>query len=168
MRTIETKVYLFNELNEAGKQNAINLNDVINVNFDWWECTYEDASNIGLKITSFDLDRGRHAEGNFIFEAKDVIDAILENHGESCETYKTATEFKKKLFPLIEKESKLEYRNYDLEAEIEDLTDEFLQSILEDYSIILQEESEYLQSDEYIIETIIANQYEFTEEGNIF
>ena len=69
MKTHTINTYSFNELSEEAQQKAIeNLSD-INVNFDWWNFTYEDAKNIGLKITSFDLDRRRHAKGQFLLSA---------------------------------------------------------------------------------------------------
>jgi len=51
---------------------------------------------------------------------------------------------------------------------LQEMEDDFLNSLIEDYSIILQNESEYLQSDEAIKETILANDYEFTKDGNQF
>jgi hypothetical protein len=165
MKTIEVKVFTFDELSEAAKEKAREWYRNGALDYDWWLFTYDDAKYIGLKLTGFDLDRNRHATGQFIFEAKDVIEAILSNHGETCETYKTAENFKSQLFPLLEKESELEYRDYDLEGEISDLEDEFLNSLLEDYSIILQNEYEYLMSDEAVNETILANEYEFLEDG---
>lgn len=168
MKTVEIKLYKFAELSEEAKQNAIERLYDINLNFDWWDGIYDDAERIGLKITGFDLDRNRHATGEFIFEPKDVIEAILSSHGENCGTYKTALEFKERLFQLIEKESELEDRDYDLEGEISDLENEFLKSLLEDYSIMLQHETEYLVSETSIIETIEANDYDFTEDGEIY
>ena len=168
MKTISINLYKFSELSEEAKQKAIEKLYYINVDHDWWAFTYEDAKNIGLKITSFDLDRNRHAKGEFIWDAKDVAEAILENHGKHCETYKTAKNFLDEVSPLIKKESELDYRDYDLEAEISDLQDEFLKNLLEDYSIMLQNECEYLQSEKSIIETIEANDYDFTENGDLY
>jgi hypothetical protein len=54
---------------------------------DWWQTTYEDAENMGLKITSFDLDRNRHAKGCFITNAMECAESILRDHGETCDTY---------------------------------------------------------------------------------
>jgi len=163
MKTIEINLYKFNELSEEAKDKAIEKLYDINVDFDWWKFTYEDAKNIGLEITSFDLDRNRHATGVFIFEAKDVINAILSDHGESCETYKTALEYKDQLFTLIKKDAEMDDIDYELEDEISDLEDDFLSSLIEDYSIILQN----LISEEAIIETIEANDYDFTEDGKL-
>lgn len=58
MKTKSYNVYKFNELSEESQQKAIeNLYD-INVDYDWWESTHEDAKTIGLEITEFDIDRG--------------------------------------------------------------------------------------------------------------
>lgn len=59
----------------------------------WWKPTFEDAETVGLKIKSFGLDRDRHATGEFIMPAHHVADAIINNHGESCETFKTAQRY---------------------------------------------------------------------------
>ena len=45
--------------------------------------------------------------------------------------------------------------------------DDFLQSLCEDYRIILRNEYEYLTSEEAIIETIESNEYYFTEDGKL-
>jgi len=171
MRTIRTKVYLFEELSEVAQQKAINELSNINVDYNWWQCTYEDAQIIGLKITSFDLDRNRHADGQFILSACEVAQNIFNNHGEHCQTYQTAEQFIEKWQPIYNDyldEDSENYESGDLEDEMQDLEDEFLNSLLEDYSIILQNECEYLQSDEAVKETIIANEYEFTKDGKQF
>jgi hypothetical protein len=169
MRNVRTKVYKFNELSEAAKQTAIRNFSNINVDFGWWESAYMDAENVGLKITSFGLDRNRHAKGNFIISATDTAQRILKEHGETCETYNTAS-----LFLNLTQQIENDYAGgtdedeYNIESETEAAEDEFLNSILEDYSIILEKESEYLQSDQAIIETIEANQYEFLKDGSTY
>jgi hypothetical protein len=54
------------------------------------------------------------------------------------------------------------------DQQVEDMELEFLRSILEDYRILLQKDYDYQTSDEAIIETIQANEYEFTENGELF
>jgi hypothetical protein len=170
MRTIEKTIYTFDELSDSAKEKAIsNLSD-INTDYDWWEGTYEDAKRIGLKITSFELDRQRNAEGEFLLSANEVAQNIFNEHGEMCETYKTAEAFMKKWQPIFDSyldEYSENYECYASETALADLEDEFLKSLLEDYSMMLQSESEYLQSDESIIETILSNGYEFDENGNM-
>jgi hypothetical protein len=170
MRTIKVNLYQFNELSDTAKEKAIEKLSDINVDYDWWSITYEDAATIGLKITSFVLDRDRHAKGEFTLSAAEVVQNILNNHGENCDTYKTALSFMEEWQPVFDDYMNEESENYEsleLEDKLNELEAEFLNSLLEDYSIILQNECDYLQSDEAIIDTIIANEYEFNEKGNL-
>jgi hypothetical protein len=161
MKTIEIKLYKFAELSEEAKQKAIEKHYDINVSYDWWDFTYEDAANIGLKITGFDLDRNRHATGKFTLSAAEVAANIIRDHGAECETYKTAEKFLSIQEPLMEDVEENEDALIDCE-------DDFLKELLEDYSMILQKESEYLQSKEAIIETFNANDYYFTIDGKMY
>lgn len=170
MRTIRIKLYKFNELSESAKQKAIeNLSD-INVDYDWWESIYEDAENTGLKITSFDLDRNRHAEGEFNLAANEVAANIFLDHGEDCQTYKTAASFIAEWDPVFNNymdENHEDYESNESEERLINIESEFLKSLLEDYSTMLQEEYEYLTSEKAIIETIEVNDYEFTQDGKL-
>lgn len=170
MRIIETKVYPFAELSDEAKQKALESLAYINVEHDWWDLTYEDAKTIGLKITGFNLDQNRYAKGEFLLSACEVAQNILSNHGEDCETYKTAEKFMDEWQPVFASymdETSEHFESSESEGKMIDLEDEFLNSLLEDYSIMLQKESEYLQSSEAIIESIEANEYEFTEDGKL-
>ena len=165
--TITINLYDFDELNDSAKQRARDwlLQDY--PFYDWWENTYSDANDIGLKITSFDLDRDRHAKGEFITSAPECAESILRTHGDSCETYKTAKEYLHALNEIgvsCDAEDGSDERNK-WESEREKIDNEFLRSILEDYSIMLQKESEYLVSDEHIDEAIRINGYTFTADG---
>lgn len=174
MRIKETKVYPFDELSDDAKEKAIEGVIDINVNYEWWDCIFDDAKNALLELKSFDLDRRRHCTGNFIESAKDTAEKIIKEHGKKCETFQTATNYLKEHTELVEKYSDgkqldivIEDNEYDFENECDSLDDEFLKSILEDYSIMLQKEYEYLMSEEAIIETIKANEYEFTVDGKL-
>jgi len=174
MKIKETKVYQFSELSDEAKETAIeNLAD-INVDHDWWDCTYEDAVQVKLRITGFDLDRNRHCTGEFIEGAEDTANAILTSHGDKCETYQTARGYLDERAELVKKYSDgkeldvvAEDNEWNFDNDCDELDAEFLRSILEDYSIILQKEYEYLTSEEAIIETIKANEYEFDENGKL-
>lgn len=155
-------VYKFNELSEEAQQKAIeNLYD-INVDGDWWEFTYEDAEQIGIKITGFDIDRGAYCSGDFIESPLTVIKLIKENHGESCETYKTALQYEKLILECPKDEE-----GEPIENELEVIEDDFRNSLLEDYRIMLEKEYEYMTSKKAIIETIESNDYDFTSEGKL-
>ena len=166
MKTIETKVYEYHELpTERAKEKARRWFLECQYQDSWWAYTYEDAKDIGLKITSFDLDRNRHAKGEFITYAEDCAKSILKTHGEDCATYATAAEYLESLKAL---QAKFPNEEDSFDDELSNLNDEFLRSILEDYSIILRRESEYMQSEEYLIEGIEMNEYTFTEDGKRF
>jgi hypothetical protein len=177
MRTIvkKTKVYKFSELSEAAQKVAIeNLYD-INVSYDWWEFTYEDAEQVGIKITGFDIDRGSHCDIEFIDSAPEVANAIKENHGEQYDSYKTAVQFLTDYDKLVEKYSDginknkvSEDNDLIFDQEADELEEKFKKAISEDYLKMLREEYEYQISEEAIKETIEANDYEFTKDGSIY
>jgi hypothetical protein len=175
MRTIEINLYNFEELSEESQTKAIESNSDINVSFDWWTSTYEDAKRIGLKITSFDLDRNKEANGNLTTDTHQAAKNIIAEHGNICETYKIAKQFLRfwndavKLHSDGKNISKVREGNEDYFDEyVEEYEDYFLKHLLNEYSNILQMESEHLQSDEAIKETLIVNEYDFTEHGKIY
>lgn len=159
MRIKQIKLYQFSELSEEAKDKAIESLYDVNVDYDWWESTYEDAANIGLKLTGFDIDRGSYCKGTFIESAESVANAILKDHGESCSTYHTAKAYFKELEAIIPDD--------DGDKDTEEIDDNFRRDLLEDYLVILRQEYEYQTSREAIIETIEANEYEFTEDGKL-
>lgn len=163
MKTIRTKVYQFSELSDSAKQEAINwyLN-YADQSFPY-DDTVEDAEQIGLNITC--LNDYRPNKGTFENSAAETAEAIVLNHGEHCETYKTAKSFLNALEALTG--SKEDIADVDSDK-IEELEDEFLQSMLEDYRIMYNANVEYQQSDKYAIENIEANEYDFTADGKRF
>ena len=174
MKTITINLYKFSELSEEAKSIAIENLYSINTDNDWWYSTYEDAAQVNLKIKSFDIGRGSFVDAEFIKNAHDTANLILLNHGESCETYKTAKSFLQDYNELVAKYSDgvktnvvTEDNEYDFDNEADDLESDFLELISEDYRIILSNEYDYLTSEEAIIETIEANEYYFTENGEL-
>lgn len=166
-RKVEKDVYKFEELTGRAKERARDWYRQGALDYEWWETVYEDAKNVGLKITGFDIDRGADAEGKFTDTAVDVATAIMKDHGHETETYKDARDFLKDW----EKKEKAYYDadedNEDFEGSevAEELEKEFLNTLLQDYAQILRKEYEYLTSDEQVDEMIIANDYEFDEDG---
>lgn len=148
MRTFTTThtVYKFDELTDEAKAKAIESLYDINVDHDWWESVYEDANTIGLKIKSFDL-YSHDIDGELTEDLHDVCDNILDQHGDTCSTHALA--------------QKYAHRHG------EDNDEQFLKELLEEYRVILQEDYDYRTSDEAIIETIDANDYEFYEDGRM-
>jgi hypothetical protein len=163
MRIKKIKVYKFNELLESVQNKVLeNLSD-INIDQDWWEDTYEDAGQIGLDITEFDIYH-RMIHGKFLLDAETTANNIKENHGEATETYKTAVLY---LDSLTSLKNSFEDEDKPDEYDTEDIDKEFLHSLLQDYLAILEKEYDYLSSREAIIDTIEANDYEFEENGKL-
>lgn len=166
-KTIELTVFKFEELSKEAQEKAIQDNWDFNVNHDWWDFTYEDAATIGLKITGFDLGRGRSITGDFKTSAIDCANSILENHGEECGTYKLAAAYKESHMVISVKYKLLANDDSeDEDDEITELSEAFEKDILNAYWKILDNEYDYLQSEECIKESLIANEYDFEEDGS--
>jgi len=138
-------VYTFDELPDDAKESALEKLCDSNVDYEWWEYTVDDAKEIGIKISEFDIDHGT-IKGEYYDDAVDVKKAIMKSHGKTCDTYQTVLE-------------------YDLRKN--DVEDDLLYSLLQDYLSMLRKEYEYLTSEQAIIETIEANDYTFDINGNI-
>ena len=123
MRIKEIKVYTFNELTPEVQNKIINKFYDINIDHDWWDSDYEDAKNIGLKITEFDIYHGT-IKGSFIKSAHNTCELIIGNHGKDCETYKHALNYLADCLAINEWDDKLD--------------SEFLHDLLEDYLSILK------------------------------
>jgi hypothetical protein len=168
-RTIRTKVYQFNELNDNAKEKAI---EWFKNSFDdsfAWDDIKEDAAQIGLKLIT--LDDRRKNEGEFILSANEVAQNIFNNHGQHCETYKTAQNFMEEWQPVFGNymdETSEEYESAESEDKLREIEDSFLESLLEDYRIMYNNQIEYEYSDEFAKENIEANEYEFTADGRRF
>jgi hypothetical protein len=168
-RTITKTIYQFDELSDQAKEKARDWWRGLLCYDEWWQSVYEDAEQVHIEITSFDLDHHEIA-GRFTIEPHLVADEIQNNHGEECETYKTAGAYLQDRDKLVDewpRDDDGEFENEgDLDDRLDELDAEFLQSILEDYRIMLRKELEYQESAENVDEAIRANEYEFYEDGS--
>lgn len=168
--TITRNIYTFEELSEKAKDKARDWWRTSAAYDEWWEFIYDDAKEIGLKITGFDCGRGNDITGEFTLSACEVAANIIKNHGEQCETRKTAESFLKEHDPVFSdylNEESERYETREAEEELQDIEEDFRKSLLEDYLIMLRNEHEYYFSEEHVDECIEINQYEFTEGGKI-
>ena len=169
MKTITKTVYTFDELSDDAKEKARAWYRDGALDYEWWDATYEDAKTIGLKLTSFDLDRNRHAKGALTESAPEVADLILKNHGDTCDTYKLAESFLKERDAIVDGAERDENGEFvdvpALEEKLDDCETEFTRAMVEEYSVTLQKECDWLLSDESVDESILANEYTFTVDG---
>ena len=157
----QVRVYSFDELSDQAKKKAISQFSDINVDYDWWDGVYDDAKNVDLNIRSFDLGRGRVITGDFVYSAENTFAKIKKEHGDQTETHRIAVEY----FSEIDK---VDQDADDADDKIEEINEEFKERLLGAYWRMLESEYEYLSSEESVIETIRANDYEFTEDGRQF
>lgn len=150
-----TTVYQFDELSDKAKERAREWYRTWALDYEWWESVYEDAAQVGLKITGFDLGRRQSIDGELTISAMESVLNILTTHGEDCDTYKLASRY----YP--------QFLAQDIEEEdkAQQLEEEYTRELKEEYWHMLNREMEYLLSDECVDETILANEYEFLENG---
>jgi len=175
LRTIT--LYSFEELSEDAKKKAIERLYDLNVDYDWWDFTYDNAARVGIEITEFDT---YHLEidGKLTLSLPESAAVIMREHGEKCATFATAKEHLegytkafREWLPQQDQESTGNHseeewlRDFSYEDEANELAENYRRAILEDYLIILRDEYECLTSEEAIVETIKASEYLFTESG---
>ena len=164
MKTIEIKVYKFEELDKQTKEKVIENYRYINVEDTfWYDFIKEDFIRLGLEIRSFDLDRGSFAEIH-IEDFEDTSNNIIEEFGDSVPIKQTAKNYKDE-FNKIQANFK---EDEDIERELEILDEKYQREYSADILSYLRDEYDYQVSYEAIIETIEANDYNFTWNGEIF
>lgn len=108
----------------------------INVDHNWWEFTYDDAKDVGIKIKTFDLYRGE-LDADFLYSMDDIANRIMFIQGSSCETYILSSMFLKSRDELVAKYSD----GINLELVLEDnfeAFDEDLDDFEQDYQIAIK------------------------------
>jgi len=172
MRTKTIELYTIDELDETAKEKALDSMRYAEVDYDWWDFIFDDAKNIGLKISAFDIDHGKSINIDWTEGPEYTAEEILKNHGRSCDTYETANLYQKDRAALVEKyvspdqpDRVSEGNEQNFDEECDDLDHEFLRALGEDYLSMLRQEYEHLTSDECILEFCQLNEMEFTKDG---
>ena len=196
MRTIETKIYTFNELSDEAKQKAIEKYYYTNVEYhDWSEWIREDFIS---QTKDFEVDNvlfsGFHSQGDgAMFEYSSISQELFNEAINSLNipNYKKSAMIKggyvnakgnqlghyfheKSCNHIFDFETNnCDHDNigdlfYDNSIELESFVTNSYEDIAKELYRSLEKSYEYLTSEESITETLVENEYEFTEEGNIF
>ena len=164
MRTIEINVYKFEELDKQTQEKVIENYRYINVEDTlWYDFIKVDFNRLGLDIQAFDLDRGNYAK-IYIDNFEETSNNIIDEFGDSVPIKQTAKNY-------IDEYNKIQanFKNdEDIERELEILDEEYQKEYSEDILSYLKAEYEWEITDQAIIETIEANDYDFTTEGKIY
>lgn len=179
--TTKQTLYSLDELDERVQEKVLESLWSLNVYHDWWDHIYDDAANIGLKITEYDTYRDT-ISGELTEYLLDSCKLIRKNHDKECETFKTAKAYLDEYIAVFVKwrEAKQssgdqdDFKNWkpaDFLAEFkwtdeaEEVEKEYQKALLEDYLVLLRKEYDYQTSAEAVKESIIANEYLFTGDG---
>lgn len=166
IETTTRNIYTWDELNEKQQSKAIEKLWDLNVDYDWWGMTYEDASSVGLTISGFDLGRAMKCDVELDWSGLDVANKILELHGPNCDTYKSAEKYVARYMAALIDNVEL-VPGEEIEVQTDFMDDCFRGALSVDYFHILRDEYDYLTSEKAIIESIKSNEYEFDESGSL-
>ena len=184
MREITVKVYAFAELSDDAQERALNEFRNINVGFVtyWWRDTYDTiraaGELLGLEIGEihFDTDSYCMFDAHYRYVRGGAVKAVQAEFSwadDLCKVAKDLQDLQKRHFyslscAVTEGRSMNYYRcfRFGKDYECDDLGD-----ILDDFAhwarILLRDEYAWLTSNEAIREMIEANEYEFTEAGEL-
>jgi hypothetical protein len=172
MKTKTMEIFSFNELDETARQNAIESLWDINVDHEWYDCLIDEFetqliqagfSNIEIEFSGFwSQGNGLSFTGHFSNESI---------HDKSVIYYESIKEFLgyvkhkhcyfdiKRLSSRYSHENTVSTGNEYLDIRVRRIMQEFYQSLESQY--------DYLTKDDRVIESIIANEYEFDIDGNL-
>lgn len=195
MRVVETTVYKFSELTDAAKERAIEDWNRDGLDYEWWDSVYEDAKTIG-ELMGIRVDKiffsgfwnqgdGACFEGSYEYKkgsVKAVVDYAPQDEdlakivkGLQAEQrrnfYGLSAEVKQHGHYMHEFCTEIDVQRDNIPWGVSHETDEAIKDLLRDFMRWiyrnLEREHEYLTSAESVTETIEANEYEFTEAGEM-
>lgn len=173
MRVAQVKVYKFSELSQEAKEKALKKLRDINVDYDWWKPELEQFQielrdkGIEAEDFSFDLDRGTFlniTKGYVLDERR-----VLKSAGVDLRTGEAKDAINYGITLHHKHTGGGEGHNYFEPNNLPDVNIcEWLKDILMDFWKELRDTYDYFITDEAAIETIEVNEYEFTEDGELF
>ena len=197
MRTIETTVYKFSELSEAAKEKAIENWNRDGLDYEWWDAVYEDAKTIGelmgIKVDKiffsgfWSQGDGACFEGSYEYK-KGSVKAVRDYAPQDEDLHKIVkglqAEQRRNFYGLSAEVKQRGHYMHEFCTEIDvadnrdnapwrvsDEVEEAIKDLLRDFMRWiyrnLERENDYLTSAEAVTETIEANDYEFTEAGDM-
>lgn len=182
--TVTYTLFKFDELSDEAKEKAIQKFYDINVSYEWWDGCYEgfreQLKDLGLECDKiyFDLDRNSHIELTNLcftnvskFIEQGIETGVKKSIIETADLYISHVQGCRHIKNVVESYSHTRTKHQRLNKRIESLVDrcnDKLNRLLNDFLSALQRESDYLTSEEAIIDTIKANEYDFLEDGSLY
>lgn len=185
MRQVTINLYKFDELNEETKKKVLENFRYLNTEWDWYESVYEGfeeiASEYGIEVEDMRFS-GFYSQGDGASFEGEIVDfkKFAEKTGLK-RLVRLSDSIEYNLNMLVKRVTYHYYHSKTVEADIRDggyyprlsnLIEEKLEKVKEELCEKLyrnlEEEYDYLTSDEVVADTIRANEYEFTEGGELF
>lgn len=194
--TITTTLYMFSELSDEAKENALNeLRDINVSNNFWYECIYDNIKEIsslfGLEITKiyfsgfWSQGDGASFEGSYSYK-KDALKNVKNFAPLDTELHKIVSkicDIQKKNFYRLYADCRVSghyVHSGCMRVSVETQSNGYVNKNTEDdltqalrefadyiYYDLLQKEYEYLTSDDCLSEYLNDSDYEFTENGKL-
>lgn len=196
MYTITKDVFKFNELSDSAKQAAIDAYRDVNVDYEWWQFTFEDAEKILEIMGISDVEisfSGFWSQG----DGASFTGKFSHNKG-NVKALKAYAPKDKELASILTRINKIQSRafyklagtigtrgrychaytmhianiyhtEHGYNYDVADAEAELLEAFQDVANWIykrLEKEYDYLTSDEIVAESFVANDYEFDEYGN--
>ena len=181
MREMNVTVYSFDELSEAAQERALNAFRCSNVEFNWYEDTFDTIRTAG-KLLGLEID-----DIHFDTDLYCIFDAHYRYVRGAAKAVRDEFPWADDLHDVERKLQDLQKRHfYSLSCAVtkgrttnryrcfrfgEDYECEDLGDIIDDFAhwarVLLRDEYEWLTSDEAVKEIIIINEHEFDEEGKL-
>ena len=172
MKTQTVNTYSFNELSETAKEKVLRKYADMGTSDYWYEDSFYQAKELGIRITGFDLDRGQSIEAEFLWDEIEVADRILDFYPSDSDIYKISENFRKERDELCDTwqndENGEPVNVHELDEKLDELEYQYKKDIFWELWKFLRDEYDYLFKDEYLAEFFECNDYQFTEDGTLY
>jgi len=173
MNTHTINTYFFNELNDTAKETALNDHRYFLGNFGWWEDTILDAKlSFGINIKSFEFETSQKIDIEFSETLEKIAKEIIAQWGDNTALNKDAhcyLQSRQKTYAEAEKDENGDVLDSELlEEKLDENDNAFKDDICQTYLNMLEEEFEWLISDECIGDHLQGMECEFLENGKRF
>ena len=163
MKTIEIKLYKYEELDKQTREKVIENYRYINVEDTfWYDWIKDDFNRLGLEIQAFDLNR--NFVRMYIDNFEDTSNYIIKEFGDSVLIKQTAKNYLSELEKIVSNFKEDE----EIDRELETLDEEYQHEFEADILSYLRAEFEYQTSNEALDEFFMNNDNDFTIEGKIY
>ena len=192
IKTIE--LYTFDQLDETAKENARNWWKESGLDYEWWDCLFDDAKEIG-KLIGIEIDNiyfsgfsnqgdGAQFTGEYSYrkqsvrEVKKYAPQDVELHTIVENLFRLQRKSFYSLSATVVSNGKYSHaldttirvyndHDYSMSESTVDILEEYLRDYMHWIYCRLEKEYDDLMSDERIDENILINEYSFTENGRI-